>query len=61
MHVAFVGQQIIDADRDKEALLQRIGAMGDAYPRNRLLVLDVPGPDEPILIPTGFLGSDGKV
>lgn len=46
MHVAFVGEQIIDADRDQEALSRRLDAMGDVLPRNRLAVLYVPTAEE---------------
>ena len=45
MHVAIFGEQIIDADRDKQALFQRLDADGGAPP-TRTLIRYIPTPEE---------------
>lgn len=44
MHVAILGEQIVDADRDQYTLWDRLGA--NAVPRNRVLIRYVPTADE---------------
>jgi hypothetical protein len=46
MHVAFVGQTILDADRDKNALIWRVEALGTDPPMNRVCVFYVPTAEE---------------
>lgn len=38
MHVAILGEQIVDADRDLSALAQRLDAKGEEIPPNRLVI-----------------------
>lgn len=46
MHVAILGEQIVDADRDKYTLWDRLEA--NAVPRNRVLIRYIPTADGPI-------------
>lgn len=46
MHVALVGEEIIDADRDWNALARRIEARGDTIPLSRLLFRYMPTGEE---------------
>jgi hypothetical protein len=48
MHVAVLDKRIIDADREKQALFDRLDARGDAVPTARLIIRYVPGEDEPL-------------
>ncbi|QJW97956.1 hypothetical protein [Frigoriglobus tundricola] len=45
MHVAILGEQIIDADSDKESLFRRLDAQ-DALPPYRVLIRYVPTEEE---------------
>ena len=38
MYVAILGEQILDADRDKDELLRRLNALGDTICRTRVLL-----------------------
>jgi hypothetical protein len=46
MHVAIVGEQIIDADREFDALGRRLEARGDSIPWRRVLFRYVPTDEE---------------
>ena len=46
MYVAILGEQIIDADKNKDELVRRLEAMGDALPPNRVALQYVPLPGE---------------
>lgn len=46
MHVAILGEQIIDADRDPDKLCSRIAAQSDTVPFYRVLVRYVPTEEE---------------
>jgi hypothetical protein len=46
MHVAIYGEQIVDADRDKEALFRRLDADPIKFPPNRVLPRYVPTEEE---------------
>jgi hypothetical protein len=48
MHVAIVGEQIVDGDRDLTELGRRLDAMGDAVPMNRLLIRYIQTDEEAI-------------
>ena len=46
-HVAILGNQIIDADANPDALTARLAARDDTLPPNRVVVQYLPGPDDP--------------
>jgi hypothetical protein len=46
MHVAILGERVLDADRIKDDLFRRLDALGDTIPRGRLVVLYVPTYEE---------------
>jgi hypothetical protein len=48
MHLAILGEQIIDADRDFAELGRRLEAKGDALPMTRLLFRYVPTDEEAV-------------
>jgi hypothetical protein len=46
MHVAIVGEQIIDADRDQKELCRRLDSKSGIAPTNRVLLRYVPTDEE---------------
>jgi hypothetical protein len=46
MHVAVLGELVIDADREEHELVRRLEALGDSLPPNRVVTQYVPGPDD---------------
>jgi hypothetical protein len=46
MHVAILGDRVLDVDSVKDELFRRLDAMGDTIPRGRLVVLYVPTHEE---------------
>lgn len=46
MHVAILGEEIIDADRDQEEFFRRLDARLEALPSNRVLVRYIPTEEE---------------
>lgn len=49
MHVAVLGEQIVDADVDKNALFGRIDADPERFPPNRVLPRYIPTDEESFL------------
>jgi hypothetical protein len=46
MHVAVLGERIIDADKDEDELIRRVKALGDAIPQKRVFIEYLMTPEE---------------
>ena len=42
LYVAVLGEKVIDSDRDKDALIRRVQALGDTINQNRVLLQYLP-------------------